>query len=622
MQRLNRHLPQLQNYLKKHWRRLPVIQRGTIVITIPLLCLVTSLTAHLWLIQRSVEVEKWVNHSQRVLIESRTLLVDMLNAETGARGYYIARQPEFLQPFRQALTTLPQTFERLKPLTQDNPIQSERVKTLNLLVNQRLSMLEFGIQQIDRAILNRTPTNPRTLPLVQGKANMDQFRATLAQLQIEEQRLLDARQQSLNQQRAATLLVILLGIMISSLGSAIAIGLFKDLTQDLRQRESSLKESHNLLRAVFAHVVDGVVVLNAQSQIEEFNRAAEQMFGYSLPELAGHHWRQLLTSETDPHATALPARAEIPERPCQAMGKRQDGTQFPVEFSVSSIKLDDRQIVIIRDVTERQQAAAKLQGRADELARLNLTLRATNQALSERNRELDQFAYVVSHDLKSPLRAIAYLSAWIEEDLAAQLSPESQKHMELLRGRVYRIETLLNGLLDYGRIGRMAVPVETVDVADLLGHVLQTLAPPPTFQVEIDPAMPTLLARKFLLRQVFLHLIENAIDHHPTVTGRVSVSVQDQGDRYGFAIADNGQGIDPRFHTKIYTIFQTLQARDIHESPGVGLAVVKKIVEMEGGSIQLESVVGQGATFRFTWPKQPPQQSPAAVTFIPIDRSV
>lgn len=608
-------------HLKTQWRRLSIPQRGAIAITIPLLCLVTSLSSHLWLRQRSLQVEQSVDHSQTVLLESHQLLMEMLNAETAVRGYYITRQSDFLQPYNQALTTLPGIFDRLKRLLQDNPHQVEQINRLTHLADQKLEILRAGIQYAAQSPLSNPQINAQ---LAEGKTVMDQFRQILLQLEAEQQQVLGEQQHSLQEQRDFNILVILLGVLLSSLGAAVAIGLFKDLDYELRQRELRLQESHGLIRTVFANMVDGVAVLNAQAHIEEFNRAAEQMFGYALSDLVGRPWMDLFVPTTEGHENRLLSLTEPSsrDRPWQALGQRRDGTRFPVEVSVSAIPLDDRRVVIIRDITERHQAAAKLQGRADELVALNAELSATNQTLSERNRELDQFAYVVSHDLKAPLRAIANLSAWIEEDLADQLPPENQKHMQLLRGRVHRMEALLNGLLEYARIGRIEIAVEAVDVGELIAHTIQTIAPPSTFQFHIGAPMPLLQARRFLLQQVFINLIENAVDHHPTERGIVKISVQDQGDRYEFAIADDGKGIDPRFYDKIYTIFQTLQARDTYESRGVGLAMVKKIVEMEGGTIHVESSVGQGSTFRFTWPKHPLDLGLPPVTFMPIDRSV
>jgi PAS domain S-box-containing protein len=268
-----------------------------------------------------------------------------------------------------------------------------------------------------------------------------------------------------------------------------------------------------------------------------------------------------------------------------------------------------RMVGMVLDMTNRKHAEQALQERATELTRLNAVLEQTAALLKDRNQELDQFAYVVSHDLKAPLRAIANLSEWVEEDLGDQV-PDANKHqLQLMRTRVYRLEALINGLLEYSRAGRKEVPIESVDVAQLLADILDSLAPPPAFQITIEPGMPTLTTKRLLLSQVFSNLIGNAIKHHPRVDGSVTVSVQDEGSVYKFAIADDGAGIDPNYHQRIFTIFQTLKARDEQENTGIGLSIVKKIIETEGGSIWLESQPHQGTTFYFTWLKHPKTKS-------------
>jgi PAS domain S-box-containing protein len=257
------------------------------------------------------------------------------------------------------------------------------------------------------------------------------------------------------------------------------------------------------------------------------------------------------------------------------------------------------------DISDRKQTELSLQQRAEELTRVNTILAQTTTMLKKRNDELDQFAYVTSHDLKAPLRAIANLSEWIEDDLQDQLPEENRQQMHLLRGRVQRMEALINGLLEYSRIGRSKTPLSVVKVDEMLQEVIESLAPPPTFTIEIQPGMPTLLTKRLPLQQVFSNLISNAIQHHNRSDGHVKISVEDRGDYYEFAVVDDGPGIACEFQNKIFVIFQTLEARDQKESTGVGLAIVKKIVETETGTITLNSQLGAGSTFRFTWPKQP-----------------
>jgi signal transduction histidine kinase len=260
-------------------------------------------------------------------------------------------------------------------------------------------------------------------------------------------------------------------------------------------------------------------------------------------------------------------------------------------------------IVALEQIDERKQIQLDLQKRAQELLDLNAILNKTTALLEERNRELDQFTSIVSHDLKAPLRAVTNLSEWIEEDLKGQLSQEGQHQMNLLRSRIHRMENLINGLLEYARIGRAQLLPETVDVQTLVAEIIDSLAPPAAFTIEVQAGMPTLYTKRLLLRQVLANLISNAIMHHDRPDGHVWISVQEQEQMCTFSVTDDGRGIGLEYHQKIFGMFQTLEARDTVENTGIGLAIVKKIVESEGGTIQLESQLGAGTTFSFTWPR-------------------
>jgi len=257
----------------------------------------------------------------------------------------------------------------------------------------------------------------------------------------------------------------------------------------------------------------------------------------------------------------------------------------------------------INDITERKETQELLEKRAEELARVNSVLLRTTGQLKKRNQELDRFAYVTSHDLKAPLRAIANLSEWIEEDLAEVLTEDTRHQMNLLRGRVHRMEGLINGLLQYSRVGRIKTEPEIVDVNSLLKEIISSLEYHDEFRIEIEEEMPTLRTERVPLQQVFTNLISNSIKHHDRSDGLVNISVKEQSYFYEFTVTDDGPGMDPKYHEKVFVIFQTLEARDKTENTGIGLSIVKKAVETQGGTIALESEVGQGTTFRFTWPK-------------------
>ena len=226
-------------------------------------------------------------------------------------------------------------------------------------------------------------------------------------------------------------------------------------------------------------------------------------------------------------------------------------------------------------------------------------------ALESTNRDLDQFAYVASHDLKAPLRGIASLSEWIEEALADKMSGETRRQMDLLRGRVHRLEALIDGILNYSRAGRVREKIEPVDVGALLAECRDLLAPAPAARIEIAPDMPTVMAERVPLQQVFLNLISNALKHGGRPDVHVAVGWRGRRRRLRLhACATTARGIAPQFHERIWGIFQTLQPRDRVEGTGIGLSVVKKLVESRGGRVSLESEAGAGATFHVLWPKR------------------
>lgn len=224
-------------------------------------------------------------------------------------------------------------------------------------------------------------------------------------------------------------------------------------------------------------------------------------------------------------------------------------------------------------------------------------------ALEATNRELDQFAYVTSHDLKAPLRGIASLAAWIEEDIGASLTSEVRRKLDLLHGRVRRMEGLIQGILDYSRAARTSRPPEAIDVGRLVHELGDILSPGPSAAIVVAPGLPVMTADRVAVEQVFMNLIGNGLKHADRADAIVRVEGEDCGGHWRFAIIDNGPGIEAAYHERIWGIFQTLEARDKVENTGIGLAIVRKIVERNGGRTWIESVVGRGSTFFFTWPK-------------------
>ena len=248
-----------------------------------------------------------------------------------------------------------------------------------------------------------------------------------------------------------------------------------------------------------------------------------------------------------------------------------------------------------------RHADQEIMARNQDLEIANESLSQFNIALAKRNQDLDEFTHTVSHDLKAPLRAIDNLSTWIAEDLNISAESDVGKQITLLQARVAKMRSLIEGLLQYSRTGREVVRYEQVNVVQLVQEVAEGLAMPPKFQVHVDAGLPTVETQRLPLQQVFSNLIDNSQKHHDRTDGKVIISAQlIQANCYKFAVADDGPGIAPEYHERVFKIFQTL-ASERPDSTGIGLSLVKKIVESRGGQIRLVSDVGQGATFYFTW---------------------
>lgn len=232
--------------------------------------------------------------------------------------------------------------------------------------------------------------------------------------------------------------------------------------------------------------------------------------------------------------------------------------------------------------------------------------RAIQDELARSNLDLEQFAYVASHDLKAPLRAIEILVEWLREDLASYTGGEVQQNLTLLTQRTARLHRLLDDLLAYSRAGRKPGEVADVNSKLLVEDLFVLLSPPATMQLRADDSLPVLIAHHAPLEQVLRNLINNAIKHHPTRQGSVTVYAQDKEDEFLFAVEDDGAGIPVEFTEKVFQMFQTLKPRDEIEGSGMGLAIVKRIVEWQGGRIWFHGGPGgAGTVFKFTWKKVP-----------------
>lgn len=230
--------------------------------------------------------------------------------------------------------------------------------------------------------------------------------------------------------------------------------------------------------------------------------------------------------------------------------------------------------------------------------------------LAAANQELKDFAYIVSHDLKAPLRGIMSVTDWLIKDYSDRLDQEGKEMLQLINGRVRRMSDLIQGVLKYSRIGRVREECSRINLNNVVVEVIDSLSPPAGIQIIVETQLPTVLVEKTRIQQVFQNLIGNAIKYMGKPMGTIRIGHICQDGYWEFYVADTGVGIAPRYFEKVFQIFQTLIPRDQSESTGVGLAIVKKIIEIYGGRIWVTSELGKGSTFFFMLPQleEVPQQ--------------
>ncbi len=241
-----------------------------------------------------------------------------------------------------------------------------------------------------------------------------------------------------------------------------------------------------------------------------------------------------------------------------------------------------------RDITDAMQQQRLIEQQAQDLARSNA--------------DLEEFAYAASHDLSAPLRALGHLVRWIDDDMPEGIEGPVRRHVEELGIKVERMQELIDDLLAYSRVGRTAHDVVDVDTDRMVDEIIDLLSPPKSFQISHN-ALPVIRCEAAPLHQVLRNLIANAVAHHHRDDGSVQITAHDADDRWRFDVRDDGPGIPEHDIDRVFVRFVRLDAQS--EGTGMGLPLVKKIVERGGGKVGVVSEPGKGTTFSFTWPKSP-----------------
>ena len=342
-----------------------------------------------------------------------------------------------------------------------------------------------------------------------------------------------------------------------------------------------------ILDAIWSSSEDAIIAKDLNGLVIAWNDAAESIYGYKASEMLGRSVAVLFPKDRIYELKNLLSLARMGKKVyhAESIMLRKDGIKFDASITTTPILDSDTTVVgsltISRDITERK--------RLEDVRKSNV--------------ELEQFAYVVSHDLKAPLRGIFSIAEWIVKDNREKLDEKSKRHLALLETRLIRMQNLIDGILEYSRVGRIHEEPRLVDLNKLVAQLVDTLAPPKHIKVKVQNKLPSFSVEKTRIQQVFQNLLSNAINYMDKKEGLIEIGCEEDHNFWKFYIKDNGPGIEQKHFEKIFQIFQTLAPKDVHESTGIGLTLVKKIIELYGGTVWIESEVKKGSTFFFTIPK-------------------
>jgi two-component system sensor kinase FixL len=374
-------------------------------------------------------------------------------------------------------------------------------------------------------------------------------------------------------------------------GKAVEI---QGLVQDITERKR-VEEVQQEMVALVESTDDAILTKSLDGVVRRWNPAAERLLGYSAAEIIGQPVTLLIPQDRQDEESMILDKLTRGERVShfETVRRRKDGSLLDVSLTISPIRDHSGCIVgaskIMRDISARKRAENEL--------------RRSNEDLAQKNQDLDDFVYTASHDLRAPLTAVSTVARWIlDDDLT--LTAESRARLALIQARIERMNQLLNDIRDYARAGQLAGPSGApLTAAALLSEVLATANIPVGFSMRCDQSLDVVRVNRSPLEQVLHNLINNAIKHHDRRTGTVTVSVESSRPYLRFSVIDDGPGIPEAYREAIFEMFKTLQPRDALEGSGMGLALVKKLVERMGGNCGVDAAEGRGSHFWFDWPR-------------------
>ena len=366
---------------------------------------------------------------------------------------------------------------------------------------------------------------------------------------------------------------------------------------------AQIKEAVTRLAAIVESSDDAIIGMALDGTIVSWNVGAKNIFGYSIEDIQGQPRSVLIPPDCPDEEVNILEQIKKGRRfDCfETVRRKKDGELIDVSLSISPIEDSHGKIIgistIARDITERKQAAK-------ELEKLNNHLESAVRELQMANTDLQEFAQIAAHDLKTPLRAIGTLAGWISTDYADNFDEKGKEHVKLLVSRARHMGALIDDILQYSGIGQSDQKKQQVDLNIILSEVIAGINPPENIEITVENELPVLMCEKTQIIQVFQNLLGNAVKYMDKPRGQIKVGCLEEDGFWKFSVSDNGPGIDEKYLEKVFKMFRTLPTRKTVESTGIGLSIVKKIAELNGGRVWVESELGRSSTFFFTLPKQ------------------
>ena len=582
-----------------------LLERKPLLVSVVILALLmmASVAFVSWMsISSFTRREELVSHSYLVLTTINRMLSFLEDEETGERGYFITGSPSYLVPYQNAINRSQNEFLLLENLVKNDPDQQKNLRELLALSERRLTYLKAGVSLRQKY---QTPNRDESLLLMNlAKSDMDGIRSVIARMRNEEtSRLIQRRQKSLDQSYRVHRAILLGDLVSASMIMVALIFLFRELSaHEKAERENRrLRDEYEDLydhAPCGYHSIDqnGLVVRMNKTELSWLGYEAEEVIGVKLyPEFMTPASRCIYEKEF------LLFKQSGTVKDVEFEFVRKDGSHFYVLSNATAIRDDNGAFLLSRsvliDITDRTR---------DRKVILDLNDRLTDHAneLEAKNNELEGFTYSVSHDLRSPLRAIDGFSRILMEDYAKTLDSEGMRILGIIRENASQMSQLIDDLLSFSRLGKTLLDKRWVDMTALAEKAVSEISLDPSFSGKIlVEKLPRAYADSSLLYQVFLNLISNAVKFTKKKDDpRIRVDGYKGDGEVIYAVSDNGEGFDMKYYKKLFGVFQRLHAQEDFPGTGVGLAIVQRVLCRHGGRVWAVGKPREGATFFFSIP--------------------